>query len=427
MDQIPHSQDSLDERLRVAVTSQDCDHALVRQLVSEGANTSQQDSHGSCLLNTAIWDVMDTGDLSKVKLLLELGADVNNLFHDEERPLQESMYVANFELFMMLIDAGADVNFLLDEMESLLDWVQFDRNYHAYHSDDDERDREIVRFYDAAIPVLKSKGAKTTEEFVVDIPKKYVRVSSYGLWTASGNLRIECICPDPAVIRKFEDWKSRAADVWPDGPMPGDFDRHAYNMEGLALAVELRHMIEESIEVRFRCLDPIPCWWFQRNGEETIVPLESIVPLPLSYENAEDVSGMRGDVVSTAVFDVEGNRLQHQGRVLVQFRPLPFACHYTDLESAVRSSGTQIIEAWNPKDWEHHTFRVTVTNNGETVLFEGRHPGSEFSARVSRDSINRSVSLPDGRTRHMLKSHEYALWQARRLKGYHSETTFWWI
>lgn len=422
-----HPQESLDERLRIALSAKECDHSLVKQLIADGANPSQQDNHGNCLLNDAIQEVMDSGDLSKVTLLLELGADVNNLFHDEERPILDSMYVANFELFMKLIDAGADVNFLLDEMESLLDWAEFDRSYHAHHSNDDERDREIVRFFDASIPVLKSKGAKKTDEFIVDTPKKFVQISRNGLWTASGNLRIEGICPDMTVVQRFLDWRERSAEVWPKGPMPCDFARHSHNLEGLAIAVELRRMVDASIEIRFGCLDPIPCWWFQRNFVETIVPVGARSRIPLSYEDGGHDTEIRGDVVLSAIIDVEESRIQIQARVLCHFQPLPFACHYTELENAIRSEGTRFIEGWDAQKWDREIFQVKFINDGVTIQIDCQHPGLECAATLSLGSITKSVTLPDGRARYILKSHEYALWQARRLKGYHSETTFWWI
>ncbi|MEI6604866.1 MAG: ankyrin repeat domain-containing protein [Verrucomicrobiota bacterium] len=417
--------EDIHERLRSSLKADKYDDALVRKLVADGANPSQQAANGNSLLNSAIWDVLDTGDLSKVKLLLELGADANNAFHDDERPILECMYVANIELFTLLINAGADVSFLVDERESLLDWVAFDRSYHAHHSNDDDRDREIVQFYDAVLPVLRSKGAKTTKEFIVRSPKKYVSVSRFGLWTATGDLQIDAICPDKSIIAKFEDWKIRGMDVWPEGAMPSEFDRHGYNLEGLSVAIALRRHLAPGIEVRYCCLDPIPCWWFQGNGTETIIPPDSETPMPLAYETGGTCH--RGDVVYTAIFEVAKYMIKRQARVLVDFQPLPFACHYKDLENAVRSTGIHHIAAWDAELWPDESIPVHITNDGEIIQIGSEHPTHGFCVSVSHSSMAESIELPNGRMHHLIKSHEYAVWNARARGGYHSETIFYWL
>ena len=76
---------------------------LIRILVAQGANVNYAEADGK----TAIWYAVEKNNMEQIKLLLELGADVNNKC--KECPLLiHAIHNKNIEIVKLLLDHGAD-------------------------------------------------------------------------------------------------------------------------------------------------------------------------------------------------------------------------------------------------------------------------------------------------------------------------------
>uniref|UniRef100_UPI001F45EF26 ankyrin repeat domain-containing protein n=1 Tax=Nostoc sp. CMAA1605 TaxID=2055159 RepID=UPI001F45EF26 len=87
----------------------DSDTPTVRELVAQGLDINSVDEYG----NTAVHCAVNVGNVRMIKLLAELGADLNRLNEDGETPLMRAIGIYAFQARALrtLIRAGADVNY----------------------------------------------------------------------------------------------------------------------------------------------------------------------------------------------------------------------------------------------------------------------------------------------------------------------------
>lgn len=136
----------------------------IRKLVSRGANISAINESNESVLMNAIFCTIDGLDPDIVRLIVELGADVNYTC-EGFNCLYFAALAQNPELFRFLLDAGADPNCISAETpESLLDWAKFDQWYEESES------REGGEIMAEIVAMLESYGAKTaTEIFTTEV------------------------------------------------------------------------------------------------------------------------------------------------------------------------------------------------------------------------------------------------------------------
>jgi len=79
----------------------------------------------------AVYYTQDGLDLRFIRLLIELGADVNLMTsEDGECALWEACFTHRHEPVECLLELGANPNIVFDKFESVLDWAEFDQWYH---------------------------------------------------------------------------------------------------------------------------------------------------------------------------------------------------------------------------------------------------------------------------------------------------------
>ncbi len=134
----------------------------VRSLVEDGADVNSTDAEDYCVLtNVLLWVEEDGFDIKWVKLLINLGADVNyeNL---DVTPLSDACLTMNPEIVKFMLEKGANPDYDVDgplRSFSLLDRIQEELD--DYKSDTDYFSEEV-----------KEKGIKTLEE-IIDLLKQY--------------------------------------------------------------------------------------------------------------------------------------------------------------------------------------------------------------------------------------------------------------
>jgi len=157
----------LDEELMLEVVSEDPSPDRIRDLVRRGANPNSAAITGeNNLLADAITTIPHGLPIAIVKMLVDLGADVNADPGGEGcRPLFQACLAGIPDLVAFLLAKGADPNFFIEKHETLLDWVSFDRYFHAeVEALATDSDRYMVRAYGEIIPMLKAAGARSASE-----------------------------------------------------------------------------------------------------------------------------------------------------------------------------------------------------------------------------------------------------------------------
>jgi ankyrin repeat protein len=139
------NQENMDAALFEAFAAAEPDLGVIAGLINEGANVNAVDENGDTLLMLACADYQTEEDLDKVKLLLELGADIN-AEKDGLNCLFDAYRTWSPELVEMLLRAGANPNCIATYGDgALLDWVSND--LWLYKDNNLEQGGPLTRIY----------------------------------------------------------------------------------------------------------------------------------------------------------------------------------------------------------------------------------------------------------------------------------------
>jgi len=140
-------------------------------LVKEGADINHVNSYDDSILSDILYEVLDGYDLKYIRLLIELGADVNWKPYDGCGVLFAAYVSRSADAVKLLLDSGANPNFLFrDYNESFLDYVNNEQIDYEKESkipicnNVDPEDKEIAEDLKKIVEVLRNYGAKTTKE-----------------------------------------------------------------------------------------------------------------------------------------------------------------------------------------------------------------------------------------------------------------------
>ncbi len=150
----------IDNLLFVELSKEDPSEKNIRKLISQGANINAIDNSDESLLINAINFMHDGLDLKFIKLIVELGADVNYT-EDGLNCLYNAYFTNNPELVEFLLKSGANPNCVSTEQDiclSILDWIEIDVIY--------EESRETVISEETMniIQFIKDYGGKNALE-----------------------------------------------------------------------------------------------------------------------------------------------------------------------------------------------------------------------------------------------------------------------
>ena len=97
--------------LMSAIRSDEPNLEAIKILLDAGANINEVEEAGETALKKAIYNYYNDDTLKLIKMLIDYGAYVNIPNHDGETPLIHAARFYNSDVVKVLIDAGADVNF----------------------------------------------------------------------------------------------------------------------------------------------------------------------------------------------------------------------------------------------------------------------------------------------------------------------------
>ncbi|MFZ4544895.1 MAG: ankyrin repeat domain-containing protein [Saprospiraceae bacterium] len=151
-------QNELDSELFQAFAEQDSDLAKIADLITAGANIDAENEEGDTILMLACDACQTEEDLDKVKLILELGADIN-YEKDGLNCLFDAYRTWVPELVELLLRSGADPNcYSTNGDGALLDWVAND--LWMYKDKNMAQGGPLTKIYQ----MLKEFDAKTSRE-----------------------------------------------------------------------------------------------------------------------------------------------------------------------------------------------------------------------------------------------------------------------
>lgn len=117
--------------------SHDGDLKTIRDIVANGFDLSTPNSCGESILSAAIfelsfWNEEKPYRYEVIKLLLELGANPNQLDDEKSGSLTDAMLMRDTEMIRILLEAGAKPNEFggfADSNESFYDYAEFDYRF----------------------------------------------------------------------------------------------------------------------------------------------------------------------------------------------------------------------------------------------------------------------------------------------------------
>jgi hypothetical protein len=114
----------------------DGDLKTIRDIVASGFDLSTPNSCGESILSAAIfelsfWNEVKPYRYEVIKLLLELGANPNQLNDEKSGSLTDAMLMRDTEMIRILLEAGAKPNEFggFSESESFYDYAEFDYRF----------------------------------------------------------------------------------------------------------------------------------------------------------------------------------------------------------------------------------------------------------------------------------------------------------
>jgi len=99
--------------------SKNVDASKIKYLIERGADVEAKDNNGNTPLHLAVW----SNHIETAKLLIERGADLEAKNKYGQTPLDWASYKDNIELAKLLLDAGADVEAKDVEGRTPLHWA----------------------------------------------------------------------------------------------------------------------------------------------------------------------------------------------------------------------------------------------------------------------------------------------------------------
>ena len=256
------TKNKLDNSLFAAIAKDNPDEKKIRDLISKGANINAVCKTGDSVIMNAISNVRFGLDLKFIKLLIDLGANLNYT-EDGFNCLFIASLTWNVELVEMLLKAGADPNCVsIDPCESLLDWAEFDQWYNE--NEEFEGAEPMAKI----VQLLKNYGAKPISEISAEKLEMFLKIyatDSIALYTAKGIFTIDKIPNvNQKLIDAFNNWvisnPEKDIEYIYDGPKitnPPDINKlKIYNKHGLVLAKNIKALIGEEIRVEYVFVKP---------------------------------------------------------------------------------------------------------------------------------------------------------------------------
>jgi ankyrin repeat protein len=251
---------NLDNSLFIEINKKSPSDEKIRNLVRKGANINALDCENENLLYHALCNICDTSSVNLIRLLIELGINLNYAQDNCFNCLSMAFHKGNISVIEMLLKAGANPNCIIHELDlSLLDLAELDVLYEETQENDED-----VEFMKDVIELLKKHGAKSSSEIIAKCPATYLNIAAYyetGIYTETGHLYIENI-PNisTSLITNFKNWLAN----YPNTPETyidekGRYKKHPnndlvnnHNIEGKKLAKQIKKLVGNDILVCFR-------------------------------------------------------------------------------------------------------------------------------------------------------------------------------
>jgi hypothetical protein len=220
--------------------------SVIRELVKKGANVNAIDRNEYNIVISYAIDKLhlrDGLDIKYIKLLIELGADVNLLLTSGRNSFYEGLFLCEVDLFQLLLDAGLDPNCVTFNGETILDAIE-DEEWICRDVEDDEKSGDILKEIGN---LLIKYGAKRIAELYTDTIEKYLRINNRyptGLRTHKGNIEPEKVIKDKMLVEKFKQWKNNH----PEDNSPKEMQLE-YNNKGYDIAKEIKSILGKDIVV----------------------------------------------------------------------------------------------------------------------------------------------------------------------------------
>jgi hypothetical protein len=253
----------LDNQLLIELASDNPSEVRIRKLVRLGADLNSIKSDDSVLMDalsrTDNYFDTETGlDLRFIRLLVELGADVNYLSEEGDSPLMSACYTHRWEPVECILQLGANPNHIYDGDTTPLSWADSDQYYHEKI----EPDKEVAANLERIVELLQQYGAKYIDDLFTDKLDHWLQIFALtptGFLTIRGNIEIVSIQGvSEELAREFRLWHESNWDSWPDknwDEMPKDFDRKKHNEWGRQLAHRLRHLVPRDVAIEYLFVD----------------------------------------------------------------------------------------------------------------------------------------------------------------------------
>ena len=245
-----HSENILDNELFIETSKKYPDEDIIKQLIQKGANINAV----NCIDDTVIGNIIrsmdeEKTDIKYLKLLIELGADVN-LRVGGVNCLFNAVHTYRKDIFELLLEEGAEPNCIIDDEGcTILDMVIDDKYFCEMENDLNE-----AKIQKEIEDLLISYGAKQSKELFTIEPYKYIWINNVfetGIITYNGNIKPENIPNiNMELVNKFNNWLKDKPQDWNS---PKEVYQKYYE-DGIKIAFEIKKLLDKSIEVKINYL-----------------------------------------------------------------------------------------------------------------------------------------------------------------------------
>jgi hypothetical protein len=237
------TENELDNSLFAESLKKDPDENTIRNLLKAGANINAIDCKNDTVIGDAISNLNDGLDIKYIKLLIDLGADVN-LLTEGVNSLFHAVFLYRVDIFKLLLEAGADPNCIIDdEAISILDMIIDDECFcHMEYEYEEEKIQKEIG------DLLIKYGAKQARDLYTSIPEKYILIHhNYptGMLTYKRNIKAEDVIKDNILLSEFNNWVNNTPVDW---NAPKELYLNYYDY-GINIAKKIKNQLE-NIEVK---------------------------------------------------------------------------------------------------------------------------------------------------------------------------------